>query len=263
SQASNLALLVAKMQTNADQVEKDILKSEEMLAVDAENEKKDLPFQHKNEISIKLTEAENLLKDLFLDVDKAKKLKHLQAKEIEKDVIHLHERWLKDCAFYRDIYDQIDDVSLMPRINWGLILNQKQKELNGEEYGPTMVDLEKQIAAHNILHKEIIAYSSQLCVGSAGSKEKYNAFKKQYNNLLDNSKWRRHYLSSLYKYMLGCNHELNFLGEEQEKIKKQDWSDHIVDPPHIRRHYEVRTDVMRNQDLVLISLFFSAVMLFC
>ncbi|XP_035985507.1 envoplakin [Fundulus heteroclitus] len=238
SQASSLALLIAKMQTNADQVEKHILKSEEKLAVDAEHEKNDLPFEHQNDVSAKLTEAENLLKDLFLDVDKAKKLKHPQAKEIENDIIHLHERWLKDCSFYREIYDQIDDVSLMPRINWGPILNQKQKQLNVEEYGPTMADLEKQIAAHNILHKEIKAYSTQLCVSSAGSKEKYAVFKKQYNNLLDNSKWRRHYLRSLYEYMQGCNKELNFLGEEQDKIKKQDWSDHMEDPLHIRRQYE-------------------------
>lgn len=33
-----------------------------------------------------------------------------------------------------------------------------------------MMDLEKQIAAHNILHKEIQAYGSQLCVSSAGGK---------------------------------------------------------------------------------------------
>lgn len=45
-----------------------------------------------------------------------------------------------------------------------------QKQVNIEEYGPSMADLERQIAAHNILHKEIEAYSSQLCVSSAGSK---------------------------------------------------------------------------------------------
>ncbi|XP_070683693.1 envoplakin a [Pempheris klunzingeri] len=238
NQASSLALLIAQMQKDADQVEKDILRSEELLSVDAENDRKELPFEHQNEISDKLGKAEGLLKDLFLDVDKAKKLKHPQAREIESDVIHLHERWLKDCAFYRDIYEQIDDVSLMPRIDWGPVFNQKQKQVNAEEYGPTMADLEKQIATHNILHKEIEAYSSQLCVSSAGSKEKYTALKKQYNNLLDNSKWRRHYLNSLYEYMQGCNKELAFLGEEQDKIKKQDWSDRIVDPPDVRRQYE-------------------------
>nr|XP_019939458.1 PREDICTED: envoplakin [Paralichthys olivaceus] len=238
TQANSLALLVAQMQKNADQVEKDILRSEEILAVDAENERKELPFQHQTEISDKLGEAEGLLKDLFLDIDKAKKLKHPHAKEIESDVIHLHDRWLKDCAFYRDVYEQIDDVSLMPRIDWGPVFSQKEKQLKVEDYGPTMADLEKQVAAHNILHKEIEAYSSQLNVSSAGNKENYLILKKQYNNMLDNSKWRRHYLNSLYEYMQGCNKELAFLAEEQDKIKKQDWSDRMVDPPDVRRQYE-------------------------
>uniref|UniRef100_UPI0037E7C470 envoplakin a n=1 Tax=Semicossyphus pulcher TaxID=241346 RepID=UPI0037E7C470 len=238
TQAGTLQLLVAQMQKNADQVEKDILRSEELLAVDAENDKKEQPLQHQAEISKRLGEAEVLLKDLFLDIDKAKKLKHPQAREIESDVIELHERWLKDCLFYRDIYEQIDDVSLMPRIEWGPVFNEKQKAVNSEEYGPTMADLEKQIAAHNILHKEVEAYNSQLCVSSAGSKEKYTDLKKQYNNLLDNSKWRRHYLNSLYEYMQGCTKELAFLGEEQDKIKRQDWSDRMVDPPDVRRQYE-------------------------
>lgn len=57
----------------------------------------------------------------------------------------------------------------------------------------------------------------------------------------DNSKWRRHYLSSLYEYMQACNKELAFLGEEQDKIRSQDWSDHMIDPPDVRRQYEVRT----------------------
>lgn len=50
---------------------------------DAENDKNELPFKHKDEISDKLGEAEGLLKDLFLDVDKTKKLSHPQAREIE------------------------------------------------------------------------------------------------------------------------------------------------------------------------------------
>jgi len=32
-----------------------------------------------------------------------------------------------------------------------------------------MADLKKQIAAHNILHKEIESYNNQLCPGSASS----------------------------------------------------------------------------------------------
>lgn len=52
---------------------------------DAENEKKELPFKHQQEISDKLGEAEELLKDLFLDLDKARKLKHPQATEIQSE----------------------------------------------------------------------------------------------------------------------------------------------------------------------------------
>ena len=52
---------------------------------DAENEKKELPLKYQDEISEKLGEAEGLLKDLFLDVDKAKKLGHPQSSEIESE----------------------------------------------------------------------------------------------------------------------------------------------------------------------------------
>ncbi|CAL8333578.1 unnamed protein product [Merluccius merluccius] len=239
SQATLLASLICRMQENADKVEQEILRAEELLAVDAENEKKDAPLKHQAETSEKMGHVEGLLQDLFLDVDKAKKLQHPQANEISSDLSRLHERWLKDCAYYRDIYEQVDDVALVPRIDWGPVLNQKQKEVNVEAFGPTMADLEKQIASHNILHKELEAYNSQLSPGSVGNKEQYTAIKKQYNNLLDNSKWRRHYLNSLHEYMQGCNRELTFLGEEQDKIKKQDWSDRMVDPPDVRRQYEI------------------------
>uniref|UniRef100_A0A8C8IBS0 Envoplakin n=1 Tax=Oncorhynchus tshawytscha TaxID=74940 RepID=A0A8C8IBS0_ONCTS len=238
STANDLALVIARMQKNSDQVEKDVLRAEELLAVDEENEKKNRPLQHQKVVASNLSEAEGLLNDLFLDVDKAKKYKHPQGSEIESDVSHLHDRWLKDCAFYRDIYEPVNDVELKPRIDWASVLNQKQREVNTEEYGPTMADLKKQIAAHNILHKEIEAYSSQLSLSSTSTKEEYAAIKKQYNNILDNSKWRHHYLSSLYDYMQSCNKELTYLGDEQTKILKQDWSDHMLDPPDVRRQYE-------------------------
>ncbi|KPP79310.1 envoplakin-like [Scleropages formosus] len=224
TQANDLALLIARMQKSADQVEKDILYAEEKLAVDRENLRNEHPLQHQQENADFLAEAEGLLKDLYLDVDKAKKMKHPQASEIESDVSHLHDRWLKDCADYREIYELMKEVEVSPRIDWIQVLNQKQREVNAEQYGPTVSDLEKQIASHNILHKEIEAYGTQLNVSSGNSS--------------DNSKWRRHYLSSLYDYMQGCNKEISYLGEEQKKILKQDWSDQIVDPQDVRRQYE-------------------------
>lgn len=129
------------MQTDADTVEKDILWSEERLAVvrtqkrtndtshslaeigeiklsvacfhqDAENEKKDLPFQHQDEISDKLGEAEALLKNLFLDVDKAKKLKHPQAKEIESEwVVSVWNCKINTFSIYRKLLQLHHQVS--------------------------------------------------------------------------------------------------------------------------------------------------------
>lgn len=42
-------------------------------------------LKHRQEVGRSLKEAEVLLKDLFLDVDKARRLKHPQAEEIEKE----------------------------------------------------------------------------------------------------------------------------------------------------------------------------------
>lgn len=36
------------------------------------------------------------------------------------------------------------------------------------------------------------------------------------------------------------NKELAFLSKEQDKIRKQDWSDQMPDPSDNRRQYEVR-----------------------
>lgn len=239
SQVRNLALLIARMQKNADTVEKDVLRAEELLLIDADNEKSNRKLQHQKETADLLGQAEGLLKDLFLDMDQAKKMKHPQAGEIENDVSRLHERWLKDCTLYRELYEQLNEVGLQPRINWALVLNQKQKEASKEEYGPTLADLKKQTAAHNILHKEIESYNNQLSPGSTSSQEEYDAIKKQYANLLDNSKWRRHYLNSLYDYMQDCEKEVAYMREEQNKILKQDWSDQTVDHADIRRQYEI------------------------
>lgn len=52
---------------------------------DADNEKNNKKLQHQKETADLLGQAEGLLKDLFLDMDKAKKMKHPQAGEIENE----------------------------------------------------------------------------------------------------------------------------------------------------------------------------------
>ncbi|XP_018554124.1 envoplakin [Lates calcarifer] len=238
SQANDLAVVIARMQSNADQVEKNILRAEELLAVDAERDGKNQQLIHQKENADNLAEAEGLLKDLFMDVDKAKKLQHPQSAEIEKDVRNLHDRWANDCATYRELYDQVQDLELAKKIGWGPLLDEKLKQINAEAYGPNLSDVEKQIAAHNILHQEIEAYNTQLQPSTTTSQEQYAALKEKYAKVFESSQRRRSYLASLYEYMQGCSKELVYLSGQQDRILQRDWSDRMVDPPGVRMEYE-------------------------
>ncbi|KAM8825170.1 envoplakin-like [Synchiropus picturatus] len=238
SQANDLAVLVARMQANADQVERNVLRAEEVLAVDTEQEKKNQRWLHQKECADNLTEAEGLLKDLFMDVDKTRRLQHPQAVEIERDVKNLHDRWAKDCAGYRDLYDQVREREPAPKISWFSVLEDKLKQLRSEPYGPNLADVEKQIAAQNILHQEIEGYSSQMQPSSASSPEQFASLKEKYAELLEASRQRRSNLTSLYEYMQSCNKELAYLSSQKDRILLRDWSDRSPDAPGIRTEYE-------------------------
>uniref|UniRef100_UPI0037E77371 envoplakin n=1 Tax=Semicossyphus pulcher TaxID=241346 RepID=UPI0037E77371 len=237
SQANELAVVIARMQKNADQVEKNVLRSEELLAEDTERDNKNQSLIHQKVNSDSLAEAEGLLKDLFMDVDRSKKLKHPQAGEIEKDVKNLHDRWVKDCATYRKLYDRMQTFEPTPKINWGPLLDEKMRQLNAEKYGPNLSDVEKQIAEHNILHQAIEAYSPQL-QPSTTSQEQYGVLKEKYAKLYESSQQRRNHLASLYEYMQSCSKELVYLSGQQDRILQRDWSDRMVDPRGVRMEYE-------------------------
>uniref|UniRef100_A0A803Y579 Envoplakin n=1 Tax=Meleagris gallopavo TaxID=9103 RepID=A0A803Y579_MELGA len=232
---SELAVLIARMQTNADQVEKDILETQSLLTQDVSNEQKNKAFEFQAENARNLKEAETLLKDLFLDVDRAKRLKHPQATEIEKDIQQLHERVTQLCAEYRDLYEKLNVPDIGPRVDWTKILDQKMKQVNAGQYGPGMSELEKQIAEHNILQKEIEAYGLQ--IKNLRCRD-VTDLKSQYKDLLKASIWRGQSLGSLYHHLQGCTKELGYLTERQTRILKQDWSDQMTDVQSMRREYE-------------------------
>ncbi|XP_058261060.1 envoplakin-like isoform X2 [Hemibagrus wyckioides] len=219
SQANDPSVLVSRLQENSDQVEKNILCAEELLDEDLEKGKRGLSLTRRIETADNLAEAETLLKQLFMDVDKVKQLvpPHPQGPEIEQDVSHLHNRWSENCRRYRDLYKQGLELDLSPQVNWTDWLSSKQRQIQREEYGPNLSDVEKQIASHNILHKEIEAYCSQLDSGDMKP------------HLFDESVKRMNYLSSLYDYILHCNKEISYLSEQQDRIRKTDWSDLIRD----------------------------------
>ncbi|XP_027626614.1 envoplakin [Tupaia chinensis] len=231
-----LALLISRMQANADQVERDILETQKRLQQDRLHGEQSQALQHQREVGRSLKEAEVLLKDLFLDVDKARRLKHPQAEEIEKDIKQLHERVTQECAEYRALYEKMvlpPDVG--PRVDWARVLEQKQKQVSEGQYGPGMAELEQQVAEHNILQKEIDAYGQQLrsLVGPDAA-----TIRKQYQDLLKAASWRGQSLRSLYTHLQGCTRQLSALAEQQRHILQQDWSDLMADPAGVRREYE-------------------------
>uniref|UniRef100_A0A8B9DF36 Envoplakin n=1 Tax=Anser cygnoides TaxID=8845 RepID=A0A8B9DF36_ANSCY len=235
SSTNDLAVLIARMQTNADQVEKDILETQARLTQDVSNQQKNKAFEFQAENARNLKEAETLLKDLFLDVDRAKRLKHPQANEIEKDIQQLHDRTTQLCAEYRALYEKLNIPDVGPRVDWAKILDQKMKQVSAGQYGPGISELEKQIAEHNILQKEIEAYGLQIKNIRCGD---VADLKSQYKDLLKASIWRGQSLGSLYHHLQGCTKELGYLTEQQTRILKQDWSDQMMDVQSVRREYE-------------------------
>ncbi|XP_006869625.1 PREDICTED: envoplakin [Chrysochloris asiatica] len=231
-----LALLISRMQANADQVERDILETQKRLQQDRQNSDCSQPLQYQQETGRNLKEAEMLLKDLFLDVDKARRFKHPQAEEIEKDIKQLHERVTQECSEYRALYEKmVLPPDMGPRVDWAYVLEQKQKQVGEGQYGPGMAELERQVAEHNILQKEIEAYGQQLrnLVGPDA-----NTIRNQYQDLLKAASWRGQSLGSLYTHLQGCTRQLSALAEQQRRILQQDWSDLMEDPVGVRREYE-------------------------
>ncbi|XP_072846610.2 envoplakin [Pogona vitticeps] len=246
SSGNDLAVLISRMQQSADQVEKNILETQTKLKQDTNNHQQSKTFEFQQQNAKNLKESETLLKDLFLDVDKVKRLKHPQALEIEKDIKQLHDRVTHQCAEYRDLYEKFTLPETGPKVDWAKILEQKQKEVDTGKYGPTLPELEKQIAEHNILQKEIEAYGLQ--IKNLHSPEAAD-LKNQYKSLLKASMWRGQSLGSLYTHLHGCTKELGYLTDQQNKILKQDWSDQMIDPQLVRREYEeFKNNELLNQE---------------
>nr|DBA27855.1 TPA: hypothetical protein GDO54_008304 [Pyxicephalus adspersus] len=214
------------MQKNADQVEKNILETHQKL--------KQKAFEHQQENAKNLKDSELLLKDLFLDVDKAKKYGHPQAEEIDKDIRQLHDRLSNECAEYREVYEKYNIAPPEPKVNWPQILDSKKKQLDEGQYGPSMADVERQVAEHNILQREIDEYGTEI----RNLPQENAPIKNQYRSLQEDAAWRGRHLGSLYNHLHGCTKELMYLTEEQNKILKQDWSDQNPDFSSIRRQYE-------------------------
>uniref|UniRef100_A0A8C9PUN5 Envoplakin n=1 Tax=Spermophilus dauricus TaxID=99837 RepID=A0A8C9PUN5_SPEDA len=232
-----LSMLISRMQANADQVERDILETQKKLQQDRLRSEQNQALQHQQETGCNLKEAEVLLKDLFLDVDKAWRLKHPQAEEMEQDIKQLHERVTQECAEYRALYEKIVlPTHVGPRVDWARVLEEKQKQVCEGQYGPGMGELEQQVAEHNILQREIEAYGQQLrtLVGPDAAN-----IRNQYQDLLKAAWWGGQSLGSLYTHLQGCTRQLSALAL---------WGGcHPACPQHFKQHKLLEQEMSVNQ----------------
>ncbi|XP_051988965.1 envoplakin-like [Xyrauchen texanus] len=141
--------LSTRIQENADQVEKSILHTENLLKEDTGNEQKGLPMKHQDHAAEIISHVEVLLKDLFLDVHRVKTLQHPQADEIELHIKNIHERWYKDCEKYKDLYKQPYEQTLMPTLDRSKLPSEKQIQEEKSESVPeqllhTLDDLDRE-----------------------------------------------------------------------------------------------------------------------
>ncbi|XP_007886991.2 LOW QUALITY PROTEIN: envoplakin [Callorhinchus milii] len=238
TQSNEMLLLISRLQSNGDQVEHDILSTENKLQADKMYLAQKKPFRHQEVIKDSLSRSEELLRDMFMDADKVGRLKHPQSKEIENDVKKMHERWAKQCSEYRDMYEKLELPKDDSSVDWPRILEQKQREISAGQYGPQLPELEKQIGEHNILSRELESYGPKINSKSVSNPDELKRVQKQYQNLQDQAKKRKQELNTVYDYIQGCSKQLMFLNEQEEKIQKLDWSDRMMNPEEVRRQYE-------------------------
>uniref|UniRef100_A0A2K5SCG2 Envoplakin n=1 Tax=Cebus imitator TaxID=2715852 RepID=A0A2K5SCG2_CEBIM len=204
------------MQANADQVERDILETQKRLQQDRLNSEQSQALQHQQETGRSLKEAEVLLKDLFLDVDKARRLKHPQAEEIEKDIKQLHERVTQECAEYRALYEK---MVLPPsgRLGTGAGAETEAglcRPVRARDRRAGAADCRAQHPAEgDRAHPDVTSQPSP-------------------------SPTEGGVVARAEPGQPRCTRQLSALGEQQRRILQQDWSDLMADPAGVRREYE-------------------------
>uniref|UniRef100_A0A2K6UDH5 Envoplakin n=1 Tax=Saimiri boliviensis boliviensis TaxID=39432 RepID=A0A2K6UDH5_SAIBB len=210
------------MQANADQVERDILETQKRLQQDRQNSEQSQALQHQQETGRSLKEAEVLLKDLFLDVDKARRLKHPQAEEIEKDIKQLHQRVTQECAEYRALYEK------MGRLGTGAGAETEAGLCRPVRAGHSRAgaaDCRAQHPAEGDRGLRAAAAGPR----RAGRSHRPEPIPRPTEGGV---------VARAEPGQPGCTRQLSALGEQQRRILQQDWSDLMADPAGVRREYE-------------------------
>ncbi|XP_051995690.1 LOW QUALITY PROTEIN: periplakin [Xyrauchen texanus] len=229
----DLAVLIDKLQKNADKVEKNIVETEQNLNKDIRkiNEGKQPLYQ--DDTNKRILNSLELLSSLDEDAVQATYLKHPQAEMIEKDMKQLRVRVMK----LREEHDRIYNITRSeqaPTVNWGKMINEKQATLNNRGFGQDLPTVENEVEQHNIFHSEVEALAPYI----TGDRDSLDGQQARYNRLLETSTARQKNLLSLRDYMQRCTNELYWMDQQAEERITYDWSDNNLDYPARKRQYE-------------------------
>ncbi|KAM3598015.1 uncharacterized protein V6R79_012345 [Siganus canaliculatus] len=233
--SSELAILIEKLQSNADKVQKNITDIEAHLNKDVSkiNEGKQPLYQ--DDTDKRMILSLELLNGLDEDAIQAKRLKHPQAEMIEQDMKQLRYRVNKLREDHDHIY-QLIRTEGVPSINWGNMMDEKQDNLNNKGFGQDLPSVENEVEEHNIFHSEVEAMAP--LISSSGDKEYVSGLQTKYNKLLASSSARQRNLLSLRDYMQRCTNELYWMDQQAEERLNYDWSNTNMDYPTRQRQYE-------------------------
>ncbi|XP_051572822.1 periplakin [Myxocyprinus asiaticus] len=229
----DLAVLIDKLQKNADKVEKNIVETEQNLNRDIRkiNEGKQPLYQE--DTNKRILNSLELLKSLDEDAVQATHLKHPQAEMIEKDMKQLRVRVMKLHEEHDRIYN-ITRSEQAPTVNWGKMINDKLANLNNRGFGQDLPTVENEVEQHNIFHSEVEALAPYI----TGDRDSLDGQQARYNRLLETSTARQKNLLSLRDYMQRCTNELYWMDQQADERITYDWSDNNLDYPARKRQYE-------------------------
>ncbi|KAJ8391856.1 hypothetical protein AAFF_G00084720 [Aldrovandia affinis] len=236
--ATELSVVVERLQINADKVELNIYDLEKFLNKDVTKINEGKTPLHQDEANKKILTSLEILTNLDEDVAEALQLNHPQGDMIEDDIKQLRDRVLK----LREEHDKIYTVTAatrpekLPIVNWGKIIEEKQGNLNNKGFGSDLPTVENQVEEHNIFHCEVEALAPH--INDLDDKDYVSSQQLKYNKLLASSVARQRDLFSLRDFMTRCTNELYWMDQQTEERINYNWSDTNLDYLSRKKQYE-------------------------
>ncbi|KAA0702812.1 Periplakin 190 kDa paraneoplastic pemphigus antigen 195 kDa cornified envelope precursor protein [Triplophysa tibetana] len=220
------------MQINSDEVEKNIIQTEQNFKKDIKKIDEGNPLLYKEDTNKRILNSLVLLDGLDDNAVQATCFMHPQAEMIEKDIKNLRIRVMEIQKEHNRIYN-ITRSEHVPIVNWMKIIDEKLVNLNNKGFGEDLPTIENAVGEHNIFHSEVKALP-QYINRDRGSDEQ----QAKYNKLLAASTARQKNLLRLRDYIQRCTTELSWMDQQAEEKITYDWSDANLDYPLRKRQYE-------------------------